>query len=125
MTCAVACSCSSICCVVCISGLCWFAAVPGGVEVRGSSRCHIFDFYFGPGLLVVAAVPSGVKIRGLHNWHLMKTIESDTLLVCVDSVCNMLCLLAFSSYFNGCAVIKFVQVGNVGTLSLNCDEVAE
>ena len=35
------------------------AAVPGGVQTRGSSRWHIFDNYFGPGLLVFAAVPGG------------------------------------------------------------------
>ena len=28
-------------------------------------------------------------------------------------------------YFNGCAVIKFVYVGTVGSLSFTCDELAE
>ena len=82
----------------------------------------------GPGLLVVAAVPGGVKIRGLHNRHLMKTIESDILLVCVDSVGNTLCLLAVSLKY---VLLQWLRSNQVcaswqcGTLLLNCDGVTE
>ena len=75
-----------------------------------------------------AAVPGGVKIRGLHNWHLMKTIESDTLLVCVDSVGNTLCLLAVSLKY---VILQWLRSGQVCAswqcwyLVAQCDEVAE